>query len=359
VASIAASISTYVVKHKSIESIGGQMVAKVDIVASTQKTQLAAAIKRYLQSSEYKERILALKKSAFLLNKALKLKEALVVKLSKEVAEGTSPPKLDRRLFYINKEIADLALIYGEAVSTAHNTSYFYDGDDVAREFEVLEKKIRDADAVYLKRLTELLGLMKYSVNVVKTLNPVTKLVEVVVAPRLEAPADSIAKSLLSEMMTDSYGRQELSDIPGTKILTFRLDLSPIAAAARSYSVIYVVNVNGLVKEYPIVMPMEVRSDKSYTKRKTHKIFGGGYKSRCHEGGPIQGLKEYDDILCFNYEFDRNTVLSGKGIGFKSRGYRRSSTLSFEVPIGEDLLVDTYFEIREVVSERSVYKKRF
>ncbi|MBA6306726.1 hypothetical protein H4J58_06305, partial [Colwellia sp. MB3u-70] len=42
VASIAASISTYVVKHKSIESIGGQMVAKVDIVASTQKTQLAA-----------------------------------------------------------------------------------------------------------------------------------------------------------------------------------------------------------------------------------------------------------------------------------------------------------------------------
>ncbi|MBA6305550.1 hypothetical protein H4J58_00105, partial [Colwellia sp. MB3u-70] len=358
VASIAASISTYVVKHKSIESIGGQMVAKVDIVASTQKTQLAAAIKRYLQSSEYKERILALKKSAFLLNKALKLKEALVVKLSKEVAEGTSPPKLDRRLFYMNKEIADLALIYGESVSSAHNTSYFYDGDESAREFEKLKKTLKKSDAIYLKRLTELLGLMTYSVEIDKKINPITQLIDVDVWSWFIAPTYTIAESLLPEMGVDSYWREDLSEKGRTKMLAFQLDLSPIAVAARNYSVIYVVNVNGLVKEYPIVMPKNASTKDQFGRVKPGRG-GANYRSRCESSAHNQPSKGYDEILCFNYKFNRYTVLTGEVITFNSRGYKRDNTLSFEVPIGEDLLVDTYFEIREVVSERSVYKKRF
>jgi len=360
VASIAASVSKYEVTNKKVTPFNDQLIAEVWVKGSASRVQLDTAIKRYLSSAKYKEEILTLKKTTALLESSLKEKDILYNLLRQGTLTQKGKVNLKRKLYFNNKEIADLAMLYGDSIGKAHGLSKFIDGDELVEDAKILSSAIEAADAVYVSRLHSLLDEFHYNLNVSKTVDPINNVVDVLLYPEWSSSYWHLAKTLLPEMEVDKNWYQPI-DLSGTRIIPFQLDMSPMAVVARRYSVFYVVNVNGVKREFPILTPKESRYDSGYSRnQRVRSVDTGLYSNRCLKGFEIGGKKGRDDLLCFNYKFNFGTVYYKNVMSLSSSRYSKYiDALSYVVPIGDDILVDTYFDIRNVTSNESIFKKRF
>jgi hypothetical protein len=354
VTSIAASISSYTIKSKDLVTINEQIIVKVVVEASASRTQLDKALKRYLSSAEYKAEILKLKNNTALLELAIQSKDEIIAQLSSISEKNIDTSKIKKKLYFVNKEISDLSVLFGASISKAHRLSEFIDGEQVADEAKQLENQTKLADPEYVRRLSDILDQFHYGMNVNKVIDPTRGVVDIMVYPQWDAMYWDLARSLLPDLDVDGNWKEPLDD-SGTRIVAFQLDLSPFALVARKYSVIYVVNVNGEKREFPILMPLEVSTKRNYSEVRTFPRTKFG-RSRCSWGQAIAGDTTKEDVLCFNYKFNSGSVHYSR---FINSNRRDSNTLVFNIPIGEDSVVDTYFEIREVSTQESVYKKRF
>jgi hypothetical protein len=360
VASIAASVSKYEITDKKVTPFDDQLIAEVWVKGSASRVQLDTAIKRYLSSAKYKEEILSLKKTTALLELSLKEKDVLYDLLKQDSLTQTGKVNLKRKLYFNNKEIADLAMLYGDSIGKAHGLSKFIDGEELATDARALSLAIEEADVVYVSRLHSLLDEFHYNLDVSKTVDPINNVIDVLLYPEWSSSYWHLAKTLLPEMEVDQNWYQPL-DLSGTRIIPFQLDMSPMAVVARRYSVFYVVSVNGVKREFPILTPKESRYNSGYSRnQRVRSVDTGLYSNRCLKGFEIGGEKERDDLLCFNYKFNFGTVYYKNVMSLSSSRYDRYvDALTYVVPIGDDILVDTYFDIRDVTSKESIYKKRF
>ncbi|AWB56234.1 hypothetical protein [Colwellia sp. Arc7-D] len=140
------------------------------------------------------------------------------------------------------------------------------------------------------------------------------------------------------------------------------MDSSPWGEVARNYSIIYVVNVNGIKREFAILLPVDTRYKKDFATAKTDSFFNRAptfASSRCTRVTVGQNDKPNDDILCLNYKFNSGSIHYDTALGAKKLKRKTKKPLLFNIPLGDDIIVDTYFEIREVSTQESVFTKRF
>ncbi|AWB56233.1 hypothetical protein [Colwellia sp. Arc7-D] len=184
VTSIAASISQYSIKSKQALSNKDQIIVKVIVEASASRVQLDQALERYINSTNYKKEILELKKTTALLELAIKSKDKIINQLNSASVKNLDTTKLQKRLYFANKEFSDLTNIFSASIKKAHRLSVFIDGDEVVSHAKKFMEEVKKADVEYITRLSSFLDKFNYDLFVDKKIDPIRGNVDVLIYPK-------------------------------------------------------------------------------------------------------------------------------------------------------------------------------
>jgi hypothetical protein len=349
ISTVKAAILKYDVVSKTKKIVGDEFIVSVKIKATNDPVQLQGALDRFYANEDAKKEIALIQSQKNDLERKVRERDAALKKLpeykgSHQNDSSGTALKLEKTLLSRQKALKKHSQIYMKTLDVfKKNTLVLTAKSSMAR----FNKKLAEVDNLemdYLQKLRKLVDGVEYKFNPSDYIDPIVdaKIVDLKLdwnfghEKSLELLHGEVKRNTLLYTITSNGS---FDNVLGSKYISRALGFKSEELVFMKYTVYHVIKANNELIEFPVLLPVERDS----------KIRNGS----CPYSSVLTGKHKYRAICFAWYGGNMSEEEFGHVAGRNSKIDEDSFRLRFG--LDEDVKIETYFEIRELKTGKSLY----
>lgn len=353
-ATVSAATLSYKEVSRDMEFVSGELIATVKVSASYKVSDMKSSLSRFFQNAELKDALQNAKSKIDELNSVRKEQELMIsslIQANSEVGQlkGQNAKALEEKnlevkrlkdqLYLKRTTVAQRIVEAEKSIMKLHSSKKFINSSVGIEQHNKVLAEIPAKEAEYLAGIEKLMDKVElgksqfysrfdsYTQNTIITLEPNWK---------LEKQYLNYITSIVSSRPYPNYRPKTSNVRNGPKVDFAHIFSLPWHIVRNKYAVYFVYEVNGKRYEVPFILPVFATQGKDYGDR------------RCYRGHPLgSGYRgEGNRILCIMY--DTHPEMLRKEYLIASNYFADALPAEIKIPMGQDIEIETFFELREL-----------